>query len=303
MQDRIEINTTRWGRLAACASVFCVLGSLAMAWLAQAAESDCDTLLGTIARTGEVPAIIINPADETVKIATSEGICSESIDSWSKREPISPGSPQPSSPAKTVTPAPAPAPALAPQPTPKSVFTAPAPPAPSATPAPSGQGVPTGTATFTPDQPAEPIPVPQSVRPPSPAAKTPPSKGGCDYRLGEVWESQFVKVEGIEHYLARAFTLDLDNNRTVDNVSFTFIAKDGGKKVIHYYGAPGEPSGRDYPALNLPDKSLIGRICFDDLKYAKPKIFLDDSEKGSLIVVDGPDLAAQKEAKDRGIVY
>lgn len=298
MLDRIEPNKTHWGRRAASAVAICVMWSLAMSWPAPAAENDCDTLLGSIAKTGEVPAIIINPVDETVKIVTSKGSCSESIDSWSNREP-----PSAAPPKETAKPAPTAAPASTPQQTPKSVFTSPAPPA---SPVPSVRGVPIGTATFTPDPPAEkpkPKPAPKPARPPSPVVKAPPASGACDYRLREVWEVQVMKIEGIEHYLARAFTLDLDNDRRVDNVSFTFFAKDGGKKIIHYFGLSGKSSGRDYPALALPDDSLIGRICFGDLKYEKPKFFQDEALTRSLIEFEDPDLAGQKVAKDRGIVY
>ncbi|MDA1090309.1 MAG: hypothetical protein O3A85_08365, partial [Proteobacteria bacterium] len=183
-----------------------------------------------------------------------------------------------------------------PQQTPKSAFTSP----------PPSQGIPSGTATFTPDPPAEkpkPIPAPEPALPPSPIVKAEPATGACDYRLQEVWERQIIKIEGIDHYLARAFTLDLDNNGRVDNVSFTFFDKDGKKTVLHYFGFSGERSGRDYPALALPNDSLIGRLCFGESRYEKPQFFSNEPVKRALIEIEGPDLAGQKAAKDRGIEY
>lgn len=317
MHDLNEPKKTGRGHVAAHAAAFAAsfavfwsLGLLSPISLA-AAENDCDTLLGSLSKTGEVPAIIINPADETVKIFTTKGSCSESIEKWSNREPVPSAGKPVSKRRKTAKPSPAPAPAPEPAPkqAPKPVFTSPAPSARTAPSAPSASVLPSGTATFTPEPPADeappkpaPKPAPGPARTPSPVFKPPPATG-CDYRLKEVWETQVVKIEGIDHWLSRAFTLDLDNNRQVDNVSFTFISKSGSEKVIHYFGLEEEFSGRNYPALALPDESLIGRLCFGDLTYEKPEFFEDKPLKRIWIEVESPDLAGQMEAKEKGIAY
>jgi len=258
------------------------------------AANSCDAVLGAIVNTGEVPAIVINPVDETVKVITSKGTCSESIDDWSNRDPIS-GAVKPApKPKKHTTPPPAPAPK---QPA-KPAFTSSAPASPS------GSGLPAATSTYTPEGPVgKPAPSPQPSQPPSPVVKAPPAKGKCDYRLNEVWETQIIKIEGVEHYLSRAFTIDLDSNNKADNVSFTFVDSDESKRTLHYFGVPGELSGRNYPAIKLPDDSLIGRICFGDVKYDKPKLLVNKTAPRSLIQLHRPDLAGQKSARDRGIEY
>lgn len=127
--------------------------------------------------------------------------------------------------------------------------------------------------------------------------------GTCDYRVKDLWKSPVIKIEGIKHYLSRAVTLDLDNNRQVDNVSFTFITKDGSKEVLQYFGIAGEISGRDYPALALADESLIGRLCFGKFTYDKRQYFMEEPLNRPFMGIENPDLAGQKEAKERGVVY
>lgn len=260
------------GMIVSSLAVFLLLGASSPALFpALAAEGDCDIVLGQIANTGEVPAIVINPADETVKIVTSKGSCTETIDSWSKREPLPSPGPSAGSKPDTVKSAPSSRPKTG-QPS-KPALTSPVPVAPK----PSG--------------------------PPTVVIKPAPVTTPCDLRLTDVWELQIIKIAGIEHYLARMFTLDMDNNNQVDNISFTFISNAGEKKVIHYYGIQGELAGRDYKELTLPDEALIGRLCFGDWTFGKPKYLQGRSGDKSLIVVDKPDLAGQMDAKRRGIEY
>ncbi|MDA1091128.1 MAG: hypothetical protein O3A85_12555, partial [Proteobacteria bacterium] len=89
MQNRINANNTRWGCTVISAGAIIIVWSLGMSLSAPAAENGCDTLLAQIAKTGEVPAIIINPVDETVKVFSTKGSCSETIEKWSNREPLS----------------------------------------------------------------------------------------------------------------------------------------------------------------------------------------------------------------------
>jgi hypothetical protein len=145
--------------------------------------------------------------------------------------------------------------------------------------------------------------VPTASPGPAMPVKITPQARSCDYRLKEVWDSQVLVIEGIKHWLSRAFTLDLDSNRQVDNVSFTFVAKGGAKKVIHYFGVAGELSGWSYPALKLPQESAIKRLCFDDVTYEKPKFFEDAPLKPTWIEIDKPDLAGEMEAKEKGVTY
>jgi len=261
-----------------------------------AAENDCDALLRALAETGEAPAIVINPADETVKIATSRGVCSESIEAWSKREPLPAGKSPAGKPARKQDPP------TAPKAAPTTVVVK---PVPVEKPAPAPAPVPKPAVS-----PPIPAPVPKLTTapgfkssPPQPVSKPASPTGACDYRLKEVWDSQVIEIEGIKHWLSRAFTLDLDDDHLADNVSFTFIAKGGGKRTIHYYGAAGELSGWSYPALKLPDETVIKRICFDDATYEKPKFFEDAPLKPKWIEVDKPDLAGQMDAREKGIVY
>jgi len=161
--------------------------------------------------------------------------------------------------------------------------------------------------TFTPatdTEPAQKIPGPlPPVIAPNPVVKPADPQAACDYRLSEIWESQVIKIENVEHWMARAFTLDLNADGEVDNISFTFVAKDESERVIHYTTAPGEISGRMYPALSLPDESVIRRLCFDDLTYKKPKFFGSKNLPPTLIEMENPDLAGRMKAKQQGVAY
>ena len=44
-----------------------------------------------------------------------------------------------------------------------------------------------------------------------------------------------TEVEGVKHWLSRVFTLDMDSDRQVDNVSFTFKDKNGAERIVHYF--------------------------------------------------------------------
>jgi len=125
--------------------------------------------------------------------------------------------------------------------------------------------------------------------------------GACDTRVQDVWKPLVIQIAGIKYFLSKAVTLDLNNNPQVDNVSFTFITKDGGKKVFNYFGIAGGISARDFPALALPDESLIGRLCFGKITYDKRQYFMQEPLKRPLLGIKSPDLAAQMEARKRGI--
>ena len=64
-------------------AVVTLIGVLAMGLVSTpglyAAENDCSALMKSLSKTGEVPAIVINPADETVKIISIRGECSETV--------------------------------------------------------------------------------------------------------------------------------------------------------------------------------------------------------------------------------
>ena len=160
----------------------------------------------------------------------------------------------------------------------------------AAQPAPS----PKGTAS-----PATPVPALAPAKTPQPAAQS----GPCDYRLNELWTFRVIKIEGISHWLARVFTVDLDGNRRVDNVKFRFKAKDDSERVISYFApSPGTP-GQAYPALKLPDESLIGRLCFGDLTFEKPEFFGVERVQKKWVDVPKPDLAAEMDARKEGVPY
>ena len=156
----------------------------------------------------------------------------------------------------------------------------------AAQPAPSPKGK-SGTAS---PAPAE---TPKPAAPPAP----------CDYRLNELWAPQVIKIEGIDHWLARVFTVDLDRNRQVDNVKFSFRAKDNSERVISYFAPSPESPGHTYPALKLPDESLIGRLCFGDLRFEKPEFFGEEKVRKKWIDVQKPDLAAEMDARKKGVPY
>lgn len=48
----------------------------------EAQEKNCDALMSALSR-GEMPLIVTNPADGTVKTVTSQGACSETIEAFS----------------------------------------------------------------------------------------------------------------------------------------------------------------------------------------------------------------------------
>ncbi|NQV85193.1 MAG: hypothetical protein HQ494_15385, partial [Rhodospirillales bacterium] len=278
-----------------------LIGVVALGWVLlprlEAAEISCDALMEALSGSREIPGFIINPADETVRIRTSKGECSESIEAWSQRDSLAPAK------AKAAKPKSVPAPKVEPKADPEAVTVTPE-PVPVE---PEGFKKLTPRQRFTPPTDTGPVqkfqaPLPPATTP-NPVTKKPNAQATCDYRIGEIWESQVIEIEGIDHWLARAFTMDINEDLEVDNVSFTFIALDGSEKVIHYFAALGGVSGWAYPALALPNEELIPRLCFDDLKYKKPKFFDTKKLESTLIEVEKPDLAAELEAKESGIAY
>ncbi len=98
VDDRNKPIKPACGRAAAivCLFVFPVL-SLGSP---MAAENDCDALMKSLSGSGEIPAIVIDPTNATVKIVTSKGVCTESIEAWSKREPLKAGKSPPKKPVR-----------------------------------------------------------------------------------------------------------------------------------------------------------------------------------------------------------
>lgn len=241
---------------------------------AQAAEMSCDALIGKLKESGEFPNISINPADETVRVVTSEGACSESIEAWSQRPPLPKTKPR-SKTGPTSSPA-------SPQPRPRQRY-------------------------FTPEQFKYPVPEPPKpsgrTAAPAPSAPAGAKPNACDRRLENFWNVQVAKVEGVKHWLSRVFTLDMDGDRHVDNVSFTFIDEKGSGRIVHYFGVPGGISGSLMPTLKLPDDGWIKRLCFGDLSFQKPEHFGQKPLARKWIEIEKPDLAGQMEAKEKGIVY
>jgi len=261
-------------------------------FVSRAAEISCDQLVEILAQTGENPVIAINFAKETVTIKTTRGFCTESIDAWSKRPALSTKAGE--KPAVQSKPPPALEPKPEPEPKPKAKqVTVPIqekkytpPPAPKET-APPADTVPP--------------PAPKQVTP-VPVLERPPAAPSCRYKVGDVWGSMTVNIEGIDHWLVRAFTMDLDGDRVIDNVNFKFQAKNKSTRELQYFGVAGEISGNAYPALKLRDESVIRHLCFGQQKYKMPDFFGDKKER-ALFDVHKPDLAGEKDARDRGITY
>ena len=235
---------------------------------AQAAEMNCDTLIGKLKESGEFPKISINPADETVQVATSEGWCSESIETWSQRPLLPKTKPR----KKTRT--------TSPQPRPRRHYL-----------------------TQEPDRYPVPEPPKSSGRTAAPAQRLPAKPAACDRRLENFWNVQVTKVEGVKHWLFRVFTLDMDGDQRVDNVSFTFKDKSGAERIVHYFGVPGGISGSLIATLKLPDDGWIKRLCFGDLSFEKPEHFGQKPLVSKWIEIEKPDLAGEMEAKEKGVPY
>lgn len=148
--------------------------------------------------------------------------------------------------------------------------------------------------TVPPSAPKEAAPLPVLQKPVDP----PP----CRYQVGEAWGSLTVKIEGIDHWLVRAFTMDLDGDRIIDNVNFVFKGKDNSIREIQYFSVANEVPGNAYPALKLRDESVIQRLCFGQQNYEMPEFFGEKAEP-TWIEIDKLDLAAEKEARDKGVSY
>jgi len=253
-------------RIAFLLIVTATLAGLSLQRGALAAEIDCGVLLESLSKTGELPIIKINPADASVTVGTSRGTCSEPIEVWSKRKTPAPKK-KTDKPAKSAKPAPA---------TPSSG-------APSAVKAPQTAPV---------------LPVQIPAQSPKPKATPVP----CDYQLEELWKSQVINIEGVSHWLSRIFTIDINTDRIVDNVTFGFKAKDDKERLINYFAQAGEIAGQSYPELRLPDDALLNRLCFGKTSFEKPKFFGQKTEP-MWINVPKPDLAGELEAKEKGIIY
>jgi len=148
---------------------------------------------------------------------------------------------------------------------------------------------------------SKPEPAPKQVAP-VPVLESPPAAPSCRYQVGDVWGSMTVNIEGVDHWLVRAFTMDLDGDRIIDNVNFKFQAKNKSTRELQYFGVPGEIPGNAYPVLKLRDESVIRYLCFGQQKYKMPDFFGDKKER-VLFGVHKPDLAGEKDARDRGVTY
>ena len=149
-----------------------------------------------------------------------------------------------------------------------------------------------------------PAPAPVLAPPKTPTpAKTPAFpkiRAACDQRLETLWpESRMVEIEGVGHWLSRAFTINFDGEPGIDDVGFVFKALDESEKLIRYFGIPGEFPGRSLEGIGLADHGLIKRLCFGDVSYEKPQLFGKELAP-QWIEVPMPDLAAEDKARREG---
>lgn len=238
---------------AAVASVFLVFAQTS----GDAQEVDCDTIQRFVVETGELPRFSIDPDTDTVVVTTSRGECRESTDQWTKRnwldisKPKQPGARQ------------------QPQPRPPPVPRETVPPRP-------GQ---TTTAPSRAEPPARPFETHPAFREEPPATEAPaqaeaprPRPPGECLPLADFWKPGDVVIRNRRYMIARAFTIDDNDDGVVDDVGFRVESKAGQEFDMRYFPRSGALAGKAIEGLRLEDDGVIPRLCFGsvDLLAGRP---------------------------------
>ncbi len=150
---------------------------------------------------------------------------------------------------------------------------------------------PSGSGQNAPALPAGAIPMRQSDG----MAAAEPDPDDCQ-NLTEVWPPGFHEVSGRRYWLDRAFTLDEDNNGTVDNIGFTLKAEDRSELYIYYFPGAGRQSVITVPTLRLSDDRDVVKICFGQEEFEKP----EDKPKTKPEAFKTPDKAGFEDASAPG---
>lgn len=131
--------------------------------------------------------------------------------------------------------------------------------------------------------------------PPAPTARRPMPWEKVDtcIQLGEKWKAGTMRVGPYTYALARAYTIDRDNDSIVDDVSFVLESREAPPLVIRYDASPGVLSAKMLPGLRLDDDSLIRKLCFGNQQF---EIAKEEAVAKPLFRL--PDLAAEARAKE-----
>ena len=113
-------------------------------------------------------------------------------------------------------------------------------------------------------------------------------------KIKEVWSSGFHKISGTQYWLNKIFTLDEDNDGTVDDIGFILKAEDKADLFIHYFPGPGRQSVIIAPLLRLKDDRGVKKTCFGQDTFEKPLVVKKKPPGGFEV----PDLAQEVKDKD-----
>jgi hypothetical protein len=239
---------------------------------AAAKEVSCDILFERINKSGELPVIKIDAAKQIVHIRLPGHRCSEPIDIWTAREWQSP-------PPKSAKPAPTPPP-------PKEKTAKPSAPV---------ETHPMFKEQAAPAQSPPTAPKPEAEETPADTGKM-TAGSGCTKRLDEFWSWGEHIIEGFHYQLVGVFTVDLNGDRTTDNIGFKLTSTTMPDMVIRYFGAPGFVSARSIPSLRLPDDGVIAQLCFGQVALQEPKS-KPKAKKQPRKLFEPVDLAKEMKAK------
>ncbi len=93
----------------------------------------------------------------------------------------------------------------------------------------------------------------------------------CDKHPREFWSATTLEIDGAEYWLAKVFTLDLDNDGHADNVGFRLRSHDSLDRTLRYRTKGRKLSAADIPQLRLDDEDMIARMCSSSISFPEPE--------------------------------
>ncbi len=92
----------------------------------------------------------------------------------------------------------------------------------------------------------------------------------CERDLTRYWPAGLHQYSGKWYWLSRVFTLDDNNDGTIDDVGFILKSEGLADIQVNYFPGPGRQSIVSVPTLRLADEGRIKNLCPNQQAYRKP---------------------------------
>ncbi len=99
------------------------------------------------------------------------------------------------------------------------------------------------------------------------------SPAACDLKIEDVWTSVWLNFRGGAYWLDRIYTVDFDHDGRTDNLKFRFLPESESAEplTLPYLSRTGEFTAADLGDLGRVLQGGVGRVCFGDARFEKPR--------------------------------